>query len=30
MIEKKWLVFYTKSRGEKAAHKLVLKNGFDS
>lgn len=30
MQEKKWLVFYTKSRGEKAAHKLLIKNGFDS
>jgi transcription antitermination factor NusG len=30
MSEKKWLVFYTKSRGEKAAHNSLLKFGFDS
>jgi len=30
MIEKKWLVFYTKSRGEKATHRLLLKFGFES
>jgi transcription antitermination factor NusG len=30
MIEKKWLVFYTKSRGEKTAHKLLQKFGFES
>ncbi|RLD21416.1 MAG: antitermination protein NusG [Bacteroidetes bacterium] len=30
MQEKKWLVFYTKSRSEKAAHDLLLKFGFES
>jgi len=30
MQEKKWLVFYTKSRGEKAADKLLQKFGFES
>lgn len=30
MQEKKWLVFYTKSRGEKAANNLLQKNGFES
>ena len=30
MQEKKWLVFYTKSRSEKAAHETLLKFGFES
>ena len=30
MSEKKWLVFYTKSRSEKAAHETLLKFGFKS
>ena len=30
MSEKKWLVFYTKSRSEKAAHETLLKFGFES
>jgi transcriptional antiterminator RfaH len=29
MQERKWLVFYTKSRGEKAAHKLLQEFGFE-
>ncbi len=30
MSDKKWLVFYTKSRSEKAAHASLLKFGFES
>jgi transcriptional antiterminator NusG len=30
MSEKKWLVFYTKSRGEKAAHESLRKFGYES
>lgn len=30
MSDKKWLVFYTKSRSEKAAHEFLLKFGFES